>query len=715
MALTLLATNNAESTLASAISATDTSLIVSAGTGAEFPDAVAGESYFKLTLTDAATGSQVEIVNVTAKAGDIFTIERAQEGTLARAWAANDMVANMMTADTLNIIAQYSQQAAASAALAEEYADNASDYAQNKFTFYKTASDPDGTIAGLAATTDGQSFWVAQGPDALSSAWQYQNKAGVAVLQAKQPGTAAITGTTREFPTLAAAQADADAGNIQPGAKCWVTSADDSSLANEYINNSGTLQPTGVISPSSKTIDNKINERLVPGEYRPGYFPAFFDRNGMVPAWFDGGKFDVAGLGPNVTQVVSEIPNEWAQKFIPQGDFSPYYFPFLYDQQGNVYAWFNGGLFDAPGLGPVLQEYVKNLVSGGEVDAVRSFIEGDQYKFLFKNSRIFAGQSTSLNIAFTGDSWTEKNTIPQSLINILGGTYKDPGWISCSNRTDGVMSGISPVTATNFTKYDGGSNNTNIPPYGCGPDGNGYYNNNTVGSLVWTGVTVTNLSVFYYDGSGTFTITIDSNAPVTITGGNTGTAKKYDFSGLSATAHTVTIQSTGTGVVSILGMYGKNNSISSGVTVSRMGNGGAFASDYFNFSSWIKPVAQYLDIDLLFIILGTNDFRLSQGVAEYKSGIVEIISKYRSATPDICICLMSPAQCNATGTPALSEYDKTMREIAVEQNVNFISGYQLFPKVYNSVGGAWADGLHLSPLGAYVLTRAIKKEFFIGG
>ncbi|HGV2138674.1 TPA: SGNH/GDSL hydrolase family protein [Escherichia coli] len=245
MALTLLATNNAESTLASAISATDTSLIVSAGTGAEFPDAVAGESYFKLTLTDAATGSQVEIVNVTAKAGDIFTIERAQEGTLARAWAANDMVANMMTADTLNIIAQYAQQAAASAAQAEEYANNASDYAQNKFTFYKTASDPDGTIAGLAATTEGQSFWVAQGPDALSAAWQYQNVAGVAVLQAKQPGTAAITGTIREFPTLEAAQADADAGNIPTGSNAYYRSADDTTLAIEVINNAGTLTATG--------------------------------------------------------------------------------------------------------------------------------------------------------------------------------------------------------------------------------------------------------------------------------------------------------------------------------------------------------------------------------------------------------------------------------------------------------------------------------------
>ncbi|WP_236745022.1 hypothetical protein [Klebsiella variicola] len=259
MALTLLATNNAESTLASAISATDTSLIVSAGTGAEFPDAVAGESYFKLTLTDAATGSQVEIVNVTAKAGDIFTIERAQEGTLARAWAANDMVANMMTADTLNIIAQYAQQAAASAAQAEEYANNASDYAQNKFTFYKTSSDPDGTIAGLAATTDGQSFWVAQGPDALSAAWQYQNKAGVAVLQAKQPGTAAITGTIREFPTLEAAQADADAGNIPTGSTAYYRSADDATLAIEVINTSGTLQPTGRIMPSQ----NSVNQALI--------------------------------------------------------------------------------------------------------------------------------------------------------------------------------------------------------------------------------------------------------------------------------------------------------------------------------------------------------------------------------------------------------------------------------------------------------------------
>ncbi|HCM6827973.1 TPA: hypothetical protein N3073_004944 [Klebsiella quasipneumoniae subsp. quasipneumoniae] len=243
MALTLLATNNAESTLASAISATDTSLIVSAGTGAEFPDAVAGESYFKLTLTDAATGSQVEIVNVTAKAGDIFTIERAQEGTLARAWAANDMVANMMTADTLNLIADFAKQASDSAEEAQGYALSASEFGDNKSTFADTET-------GLAATTSGQYFRVPQGTGNVLAFRYYKNNSGVAQEVAEYPGQGSITNTIREFPTLAAAQADADAGNIPVGSTAYYRSPDDSALAIEVVNASGTLTPTGSKIPS---------------------------------------------------------------------------------------------------------------------------------------------------------------------------------------------------------------------------------------------------------------------------------------------------------------------------------------------------------------------------------------------------------------------------------------------------------------------------------
>ncbi|MDK6509581.1 hypothetical protein [Klebsiella oxytoca] len=131
MALTLLATNNAESTLASAISETDTSLIVSAGTGAKFPEIVNGENYFKLTIIDAATGSLVEIVNVVGKVDDIFTIERGQEGTIPRAWLANDFVANMMTAETINFVSEVVQQSSESAEIAQNAADSATEAAES--------------------------------------------------------------------------------------------------------------------------------------------------------------------------------------------------------------------------------------------------------------------------------------------------------------------------------------------------------------------------------------------------------------------------------------------------------------------------------------------------------------------------------------------------------------------------------------------------------
>ncbi|OJP04899.1 hypothetical protein BK332_17135 [Escherichia coli] len=117
------------------------------------------------------------------------TQEAINAATAAEAAKNSAETAEQSAATSAAASSESATAAAGSAAQAEEYKNDASEYARNKFTFYKTSSDPDGTIAGLAATTDGQSFWVAQGPDALSAAWQYQNKAGVAVLQAKQPGS----------------------------------------------------------------------------------------------------------------------------------------------------------------------------------------------------------------------------------------------------------------------------------------------------------------------------------------------------------------------------------------------------------------------------------------------------------------------------------------------------------------------------------------------
>jgi len=105
MALTLLAANNAQTVLAAGISASATTLTVNTGTGSLFPTPVSGTSFFKLTIVDAATGQLTEILHVTARSGDTMTVSRAQEGTTARAWSANDIVANMLTAGTIALLA----------------------------------------------------------------------------------------------------------------------------------------------------------------------------------------------------------------------------------------------------------------------------------------------------------------------------------------------------------------------------------------------------------------------------------------------------------------------------------------------------------------------------------------------------------------------------------------------------------------------------------
>lgn len=93
-------TNNAASTLASSILIGATSLSVAAGTGGLFPT-LTGDQFFMCTLQNAA-GTVIEIVKVTARSTDTFTIVRAQEGTSASAFASGDKCELRLTAGEIN-------------------------------------------------------------------------------------------------------------------------------------------------------------------------------------------------------------------------------------------------------------------------------------------------------------------------------------------------------------------------------------------------------------------------------------------------------------------------------------------------------------------------------------------------------------------------------------------------------------------------------------
>ena len=99
--------NNAASLLASGISNSATSLSVTAGSGALFP-VLTGSKYFYCTLANAA--GAIEIIKVTARSSDTFTMTRGQDGTTALAWNANDKVELRLVAANLNDLVKADEQ-----------------------------------------------------------------------------------------------------------------------------------------------------------------------------------------------------------------------------------------------------------------------------------------------------------------------------------------------------------------------------------------------------------------------------------------------------------------------------------------------------------------------------------------------------------------------------------------------------------------------------
>ncbi|EOM8405748.1 hypothetical protein ACNGVW_005916 [Klebsiella variicola] len=135
-----------------------------------------------------------------------------------------------------------------------------------EYTFFKTAEDPDGTIAGRANTPNNKLFRVSQGDDDELAFKYYLHKDGVAIPDTTLIGIGSIKNTIRQFPTLAAAQADADAGNIPVGSNAYYLDSDYKYLAIEVINNSGILSATGRVMISKGYIDDLASRGLIPAE-----------------------------------------------------------------------------------------------------------------------------------------------------------------------------------------------------------------------------------------------------------------------------------------------------------------------------------------------------------------------------------------------------------------------------------------------------------------
>jgi hypothetical protein len=104
MSLILFA-DNASTTLASGITTSDTTIVVAAGTGIEFPAPGAGQIAYA-TLEDVS--GNIEVVKITSRTTDSFVVVRGQDSTTPKAFASGTQFEQRVTAGILAAFLQKS-------------------------------------------------------------------------------------------------------------------------------------------------------------------------------------------------------------------------------------------------------------------------------------------------------------------------------------------------------------------------------------------------------------------------------------------------------------------------------------------------------------------------------------------------------------------------------------------------------------------------------
>lgn len=580
------------------------------------------------------------------------------------------------------------------------------------------------TAHGLATTLDGEHFSVL-GSSADDYVILYKNSAGVAVEVKRYPSVASL---------------DARLSVIAVANPLVPIVADENDQVAIWLDK-GKLDAKGL----GPVIRDDLG--LIPFEpYRPDLIPVLVDDNEQVALWLDDGKLDAKGLGPIIRDDLGLIPfephrpdlipvlmddNERVALWLDDGKldakglgpvirddlglgaFQPYdgsRVPVVIDQHENVGVWLDEGKLDAKGLGPTLasdvQSIVNNTLAHQPVDLNQLLTTDGKSLWLYKAKRglLKSGAPAKLKIMFAGDSWSDLDTIPNKMGELLSQDFTKIGygWISAllNRMTNGVT-----ASRTGWTLYDASS--TPLPPeFGCAFDGGSITTNLATATVRINNLTATKIVVYYRGGPGVFRYRVDGGAWTQAPNGVAGGREKIVLDGLTDAAHLLEIDTNGnTSTVTLYGFYATRDT--SGYEILKCGRGGLRGGYAVKMLPYITEYAAELEADVLIISLGTNDYRAGD-VQGYIDGLTGMIGKHREARPDIGIIVIAPPDSNGVAAVPLTTIRAHGQRIASSLGCEFADIHSIFPIFAKSHSlGLWMDDLHLNVYGADILCRHI--------
>ncbi|MDO2837125.1 SGNH/GDSL hydrolase family protein [Escherichia coli] len=649
-----------------------------------------------------------------------------------------------------------------------------------EYTFFKTAEDPDGTIAGRANTPNGKLFRVSQGDGDELAFKYYLNNDGVAIPDTTLIGIGAITKTIREFSSLYSAQSSVDSGHILVGGKCWVLNSSDNSLSDEYINMAGILTPTGRKSPSQKVVDeiatrisNSSTQLAVLDDYFPifvdgddnvplwwddgfavsrissafyqmiyddvhsrlvdalnsaannvtsSFFPLFIDASNNVPVWWDNG-FDVSiiseSLKAKIWNYINSIISPALNKAVPL--VSTGFVPGMTDGADNVLFWFQDGKFDTYEVGPNISA---SLASAYQRRMYTSYYNmplhtdgRTLWRWRAKKAQLKAGMATQPNFLLTGDSWTQNNELATAIASVLSAEYGDAGLGWRTVNYGASRDGSNIFRSAGWDLYDA-SPTSGAPLYGCGIDGQSINTTTNTAYFNVTNVRCTDCRIYYQDLDGTFQYGYDVGGVTqwtTVVCGNTGTTKSVLLTGMTDEVRTIYTKTDGnTGRVAIHGFYFWRSGVA-GCVMSKAGNAGILADQFLLFSDKIATYLSTIQPDVIAIVIGNNDYRISTGTQTFRTALQTYMAACRAVLPDVGFILMAPPRTNGTAVTPLVNFRDVMYDLSQTLNCEFFSIYDLFDTWTEMNGlGCFIDNLHPSTVGGNMIASSLNNALIKG-
>lgn len=460
------------------------------------------------------------------------------------------------------------------------------------------------------------------------------------------------------------------------------------------------------------------------------------DQSGNVPVWLTDGNLNATGVATALADLVMHASPEYQvtkakvtshDAKLPDRFQDPSDVIVVEDKVGNVPVWLSGGMLDATGAGPSLLNYLAtHLNIDPEPQPTPETDWGNPNYVASSGSTLWnvkqaigralrKDQNGQVRIMFTGDSWTEHRTISQAMADIVYPLYgkAGEGWITFNIDNPNLLNGITLDRSPNWRIYDGSAASHDPFETGSGPDANVVTSNTGNEYLVYSELECLELDIFYMDRNGSFRVSVDGGTPTVVHGTDTRVPLTHTVKNMGPGKHTVRIDTLGNaGWVSLHGLRGR--SVKVGAEVNKVGNGGIRAHQFAPVLKYIPHYAKILDPHLIFMVIGTNDYRTNTDIKLFETSLRNWIQTYQTAVPNAGIVVVAPAQSNAGGVKVpLREFVKVQRRVAEELGVECYMHFNTFPANYSvaNAAGLWKDSLHISTAGADLLCRDLAKLY----